>query len=620
MAGQYKEAASIAQKMNLGEARSFIAENKRDLLKDLNYQGNKVTKYASEVSLNSAAKTYESTERSKRKKREKANLEEGKEFEYLDLDNTKEFQFYEFAHGSSLKSDLEFDKEGVQQEAFMKDKAAEVYKDPLKLVQGQKNQIKRRKAETYSYACTTPKTFELRVRRRYHYQPPPRVLKSNVVDFRNSAFAIKYHGFHLLSQFRGSGLSREQIITEVVKRYGYPFIIPVDVNTGEQLNINPKHIVSVDRGFVVDRTMDYIYQYKYESASVARMTRRNIKHYTYQTDKSDHEGWETVNPDTEEFTKKLNCSVKSRRCLDEVPREFDELTVKRPCWEDEVVYECDGEIDNTCREEDIKNCTLIKSEPIIHEVREPDTEPLSIITGYKRFYDCKKEIEETDLEIGGEVPFCLDGKCHQPNSRKDQDFQEVISKLNILKKMGEKQTGEPIHVFTGEPPHGRSCKVNIVNFKDCCQSRGWGQSLGLADCSPEEKNLAKLKQAGQCHYLGSYCSEKVLGFCIARKHSYCCFGSRLEREVQVQGSPQVGKGFGDAKNPDCRGFTVEELSKLDFDRINLAPLFEELVNTKIRSKDMTTAFSSSYKSHFAMAQPDLKNKFETRAENREGDL
>lgn len=90
--------------------------------------------------------------------------------------------------------------------------------------------------------------------------------------------------------------------------------------------------------------------------------------------------------------------------------------------------------------------------------------------------------------------------------------------------------------------------------------------------------------------------------------------------MQVQGSPQVDKGFGDAKNPDCRGFTVEELSKLDFDRINLAPLFEELVNTKIRSKDMTTAFSSSYKSHFAMAQPDLKNKFETRAETREGDL
>jgi hypothetical protein len=617
MAGQYKEASSIAQKMNLGEARSFISENKRDLLKKLNYQGNKVTKYASEISLNSAAKTYESTERSKRKKREKENPEEEEdEFKYLDFDKTKEFQFYEFAHGSSLKSDLKFDKEGVQQEAFMKDKAAEVYKDPLKVVQGQKNEIKRRKAETYSYTCTTSKTFELRVRRRYHYQPPPRVLKSNVVKFRISNFL---RDGYLPQSWHTGPVDYVQhhcpARVELFKRYGHLYIVPVDVNTGQSLKIPYKNIIYADHGCGVLGDNDNV-----RGNTVFRYMTHTIRYYAYQTDKSDHEGWETVNPDTEGFTKKLNCSVKSRRCLDDVPREFDELTVKRPCWEDEVVYECDGEIDNTCREEDIKNCTLSKSEPIIHEVQEPDAEPLSIITGYKRFYDCKKETEETDLEISGEVPFCLDGNCHQPNSRKDQDFQEVISKLNILKKMGEKQTGQPIHVFTGEPPHGRSCKVNIVNFKDCCQSRGWGQSMGLADCSPEEKNLAKLKQAGQCHYLGSYCSEKVLGFCIARKHSYCCFGSRLEREVQVQGSPQVDKGFGDAKNPDCRGFTVEELSKLDFDRINLAPLFEELVNTKIRSKDMTTAFSSSYKSHFAMAQPDLKSKFETRAETREGDL
>lgn len=602
MSAQYKEATSFAQKMNLGDARSFVAKNKTDLRKDLNYQGNKVTTYASEVSLNSAAQSYQ----------------EGR----LKSDQEQKFGFYQLSHDASLKTEMAFDKEGSLEEDFIKNTAADVYKDPLKVVQGTKTEIKRRRVENYTHTCITPKTFELRVRRRYHYQPPPRTLQSNVVNFRYAAYLRDFWGnqHEIQRQYFGPEhyvVHNYQPRVEVFKKYGHRYIVPVDVITGKSLNICYKNIIYADHGCGVlagDITAN-VYGF-----IVFRYFRHNIKHYVYQTDKSDHEGWETVNPETEEFTKKLNCSIKSRKCLDEVPRQFDELTVKRPCWEDEVVYQCDGDHDHSCREEDIKNCSLSKSEPITYEIPQPDADPLYIITGYTRFYACQKETQETDLEMGGEVPFCLDGSCHQVSSHKDQDFAEVISKLNILKKMGESQTGEPIHVFTGVPPQGRSCKVNIVDFKDCCQSKGWGQSIGLADCSPEEKNLATLKQAGQCHYVGSFCSEKVLGFCVARKHSYCCFGSRLEREVQVQGSPQVGKGFGDAKHPNCRGFTVDELSRLDFDRINLTPLFEELVRSKIRGKDITSAFSNSYKSHFAMARPDLKKKYETRAESKGGDL
>jgi len=600
MAGQYKEAAAIAQKMNSGGANSFVAKNKRDLLKDLNYQGNKVTKYASEVSLNSAAQSYQ----------------EGR----LTSDQEQKFGFYQLSHDASLKTEMEFDKEGFLEEGFVKNTAADVYRDPLKVVQGQKNEIKRRRVETYSYTCTTPKTFEFRVRRRLHYRPPPRTLQSNVVDFRYADFMRSIWGIAHQMRNQFPNLDRNQRRIEIIKKYGGPYIVQVDVHTGKRLNIKCKNITNMDQLMVSDATWVCVASDAHSSSSCARLLRFHIQHYTYQTDETDYEGWETVNPETEEFTKKMNCSIKSRRCLDEVPREFDELTVKRPCWEDEVVYQCDGDHDNSCKKEDIKNCSLSKSEPITYEIPQPDAEPFSIITGYTRFYACQKETQETDLEIGGKVPFCLDGSCHQVSSHKDQDFSEVISKLNILKKMGESQTGEPIHVFTGEPPHGRSCKVNIADFKDCCQSKGWGQAIGLGGCSPEEKNLAKLKQVGQCHYVGSFCSEKILGFCVARKHSYCCFGSRLEREVQVQGSPQVGKGFGDAKHPNCRGFTVDELSRLDFDRINLTPLFEELVRSKVRGKDMTSAFSSSYKSHFAMAQPDLHKKFKTRAESKGGDL
>ena len=102
-------------------------------------------------------------------------------------------------------------------------------------------------------------------------------------------------------------------------------------------------------------------------------------------------------------------------------------------------------------------------------------------------------------------------------------------------------------------------------------------ALGLVKCKEDEKNLAKLNKQRLCHYVGEYCSKKkkFIG-CLQWKKSYCCFNGILARIFNEQGRPQISKGWGSGKHPDCRGFTPEEFQKLDFSKIDLTEFTNSL--------------------------------------------
>jgi conjugal transfer mating pair stabilization protein TraN len=53
----------------------------------------------------------------------------------------------------------------------------------------------------------------------------------------------------------------------------------------------------------------------------------------------------------------------------------------------------------------------------------------------------------------------------------------------------------------------------------------------------------------------------------------------LARIVNEQGRVQVGKGWGGAQNPDCSGFSVEQLQRLDFAAMDLSEFYASLVPT-----------------------------------------
>lgn len=102
----------------------------------------------------------------------------------------------------------------------------------------------------------------------------------------------------------------------------------------------------------------------------------------------------------------------------------------------------------------------------------------------------------------------------------------------------------------------------------------------LSSCDQQDMEVGMLRGSGMCHEVGSYCSSKILGICVQRSRSHCCFNTRLGRIIQEQGRPQLKSfnaiGWGTPKQPLCRGFTPEEFQALDFSKIDLSEYFDEL--------------------------------------------
>jgi conjugal transfer mating pair stabilization protein TraN len=89
------------------------------------------------------------------------------------------------------------------------------------------------------------------------------------------------------------------------------------------------------------------------------------------------------------------------------------------------------------------------------------------------------------------------------------------------------------------------------------------QFSGLISCPDREKETALKRDANLCVELGAYCSRKLplLGTCLERTYSHCCFNSVLAKSVNTQGKIKLGQSLGDARSPNCDGFTPEQRSE-----------------------------------------------------------
>lgn len=88
-------------------------------------------------------------------------------------------------------------------------------------------------------------------------------------------------------------------------------------------------------------------------------------------------------------------------------------------------------------------------------------------------------------------------------------------------------------------------------------------------CTEDELDLTVQMVLRNVHYIGQYCKTEVLGMCVEKRRVYCQFKSPLSRILQEQIRRQQGRTFGTTDNPDCRGFTVEELEEVDWSMVDL---------------------------------------------------
>ncbi len=287
--------------------------------------------------------------------------------------------------------------------------------------------------------------------------------------------------------------------------------------------------------------------------------------YSYQPRiKVPYDSWMDGCKALEERVDQGLCHYDTKECTQgPQTRIIEGIPITKACWEEKLTYACDFPTKDDCGPLRARGCVQINS---VCKQSIGNT-----CVAYTQTYQCRGESKNSYHITGGNTPFCLDGNCRDQSWEANDEMMSSIAQLSLLKDM----QGKFNSIFEGKE---HQCSKHIMSFKDCCGSgKGWGKSLGLGGCDDTEKILQKKRQARLCHYVGTYCAKKKLGVCIKKKSSFCCFGSKLLKAFQEQGRQQIGLGWGAPKHPLCRGFTIEEIQRIDFSKLDLREAFEDLM-------------------------------------------
>lgn len=87
----------------------------------------------------------------------------------------------------------------------------------------------------------------------------------------------------------------------------------------------------------------------------------------------------------------------------------------------------------------------------------------------------------------------------------------------------------------------------------------------LAQCDEDELMFQMHKGANLVVFNKEECTSSVLGKCVETTQTYCAFNSVLAKIINIQGKSQLGLDI-----TDCLGLTVEQVSKLDFTKIDFS--------------------------------------------------
>lgn len=265
------------------------------------------------------------------------------------------------------------------------------------------------------------------------------------------------------------------------------------------------------------------------------------------------------------------CQYVKKACTQEAgTRLINGEPVTRPCWQETLSYQCAVPARNDCEALRAKGCRQVQS-----HCKQSIGQTCVL---YTQTFTCQKPLQKgsgTKTKIVcGEAPRCLTGDCAAQGYPLNGEMLQAISQLSVLKELQNQIKNGMPEIFRGSDER---CSRNVADFRDCCGSGGgWGTALNLAACSVEEKALSLKRQKKQCRQIGTYCSRKVLGVCVEKKTTFCCFGSSFLRMIQEQARGQLRLNWGEAENPRCRGLTVEELTRVDFSKLDLSEVFQEI--------------------------------------------
>ena len=285
----------------------------------------------------------------------------------------------------------------------------------------------------------------------------------------------------------------------------------------------------------------------------------------------------------EERKVKNECKIVNEECLDKEPHIIKGETINRPCWKYQYTYECKYPVKNSCTSLLQQGCELLNSKCKF--------DVLGKCYIWEQQCRCPVRTTTATKAVDYDKAFCLEGDCFNTTYAPNSEMLPAISQLDIFARMQNDIRTSINSIFKGK---NYGCNKLCLSIKDCCDLSGWGLGLKIAGCSDEEKELSTQRQHSLCHQVGTFCAEEIplTGVCLREKTTFCCFSSKLTKLVQEQGRAQIGKGWGEAKSPDCTGFTKEDLARIDFSRLDLSEAFADFHATPQDLARMQTRMQS----------------------------
>lgn len=285
------------------------------------------------------------------------------------------------------------------------------------------------------------------------------------------------------------------------------------------------------------------------------------------------------------------CELVQEKCIEGAEaRNINGKEVHKDCWKWDRQYQCRT---NTF----IDECRLFKENNACKEVRRDciheeggdssNGSGKARCEHYAVQYECENTRSEQVDCIASQ--FCIGDVCDAQARNVNTNFGKALSYLGVLSEA--QKDGESCGCNKKKDPDcslqqidtnkcslfrgaGYQCQ-RITRFYDCCADRGF--AVPLFKCTKQEQELQSKQQAKVCAYVGAWKKggwiNRRLG---ARKRSYCCFNSPIAKVIQEQGRKQLGKGWGDVKNPDCGPLSLAEIQSLDFSKLDFSEIYDDL--------------------------------------------
>lgn len=259
------------------------------------------------------------------------------------------------------------------------------------------------------------------------------------------------------------------------------------------------------------------------------------------------------------------CAAPTEVCTDSAPqtREIEGVAITQDCWGWVRTYACAAFTpDSDCAQLEGLGCTY-KREACLSE-----DEPCSM---WERVYACPipDAPQQVTQYICDADVLCMDGHCETITREANDEFKDAAVALNAMRQVSKEFDPDTLTVFGGRR---LTCAKTIFGLTNCCVPRGFPL---LGGCDAEDRLLKERREAGVCHYVGTWCSAKTLGVCTKKREAHCCFESKLSRILYVEGRAQLGLAWAPPEDEACTGLTIDQFAQLDLSQMDFSEVYAE---------------------------------------------